>query len=270
MAWTKDTSEQTAVEYGDSFKKDIVGRYTDVSEQCPVVTSMRFNKNTFLLDAGCGTGRFLTHTLPEQPFVALDLSLEMLKSTRKTLKRGLFVVGELEHLPFKDNVFDEIISVRVLQHIRNQQQAIREFSRVCKVNGNVIVLSLNMWTLHCLFKTFYMSQLGEWLIAFLKRLLGKKSPLKTWEFDYDNYCSLPELCRMFSKAGLVVKEKKGGTIGSPWIFNYFRLGRLFEKVDPSVLAYFFKICVLLENRLASVVPFRYLMDKIIVRGVKMN
>ncbi|OGL41469.1 MAG: hypothetical protein A2042_01485 [Candidatus Schekmanbacteria bacterium GWA2_38_11] len=269
MSWTKDTSEQDAVAYKTSFTKSIVGKYTDSSEQCSVVTSMRLNKNTFLLDAGCGAGRYLANTVTDQPFVGLDLSLEMLRMAREELKRGLFVVGELEHLPFKDNVFDEIICVRVLQHIKNQEQAIRELSRVCKMNGDVIVLCLNSWTFHCLYKNIRMSKLSKVINYPFKLLLGDKAMFSKWSFDYDNYCSLPEVCRLFDKAGLVVIEKKGGTIGSPWIFNYFYLGRFSEKFVPAILRYYFKICTFVENRLASVFPFNYIMDKIIVKGVKL-
>jgi hypothetical protein len=73
--------------------------------------------------------------------------------------------------------------------------------------------------------------------------------------SYDNYCSLPELCRMFDKAGLAVVEKKGGTIGLPWVFNYFRLGKFLERYAPSFLKYFFSICIPIENRLATLAPF---------------
>jgi len=268
MSWNKDTSEQTAIAYRDSFKKSIVGKYTDFSEQYPVITSLKLYNNTFLLDAGCGSGRFLSNTKLNQPFLGLDISLEMLKLARKELKKGWFVVGELENLPFKNDVFNEIISVRVLQHIKDQGQAIREFSRVCKANGDVIVLCLNSWTLHCLYKNIRMSKLGRVINYPFKLLLGKRSIFSKWSFDYDNYCSLPEVCRMFDKAGLVVKEKKGGTIGNPWLFNCLYLGRALERFAPGVLRYYFKICIFIENRLASVSPFIYLMDKIIVKGEK--
>lgn len=268
MIWTRDTAEETAIEYRDSFKKTVLGKYIHSSEQHPVIVSMSLYKNVFLLDAGCGTGRFLVHTASNQPFVGLDLSVEMLKVARKELKGGPFVVGELEHLPFKDDVFDEIICVRVLQHIKHQERAIRELSRVCKTGGSVIVLCLNSWTLHCLYKNIRMSKLGKVINYPFKLLLGKRSMFSKWPFDYDNYCSLPEVCRMFKEAGLVVVEKKGGTIGCPWVFSYFYLGLLLERFTPAILKFYFRICILSENVLASVFPFNYLMDKIIVKGVK--
>jgi ubiquinone/menaquinone biosynthesis C-methylase UbiE len=93
MAWTKDTSHETAVSYRNSFNT-IVGAYMDSSEQLPIVESMKLNKNSFLLDAGCGSGRFLKNMVPEQAFIGFDISIEMLKVARNELKRGMFVVGK--------------------------------------------------------------------------------------------------------------------------------------------------------------------------------
>lgn len=268
MAWNKNTSKESAATYKELLERDVIGQYTDHSEQYPVVTSMRLNKNSVLLDAGCGTGRFLANTVSDQLFVGLDVSIEMLRVARDDLKRGLFVVGELEHLPFKEGVFDEVISSRVLQHIKNQGQAIKEFSRVCKKNGDVIVLSLNTWTLHCLYKNMRIYKLSKIINYPFKLLLGKRSVISKWAFEYDNYCSLPELCRLFENARLDVVEKKGAQIGQVWIFNYLYLGKLLQKVAPGILKLYFNICLYLDKKLSMIFPINYFMDKIIVKGVK--
>ncbi|NQT90013.1 MAG: methyltransferase domain-containing protein [Candidatus Omnitrophica bacterium] len=272
MEWNKDTTKECAASYRDFFSKTIVGEYTDYSEQYPVVRSMRLEKDSFLLDAGCGTGRFLANTVPGQRFVGLDVSLEMLKTARDELKRGFFVVGKLEELPFKDNVFDEIICVRALQHITDQQHAIKEFSRICKTGGDIIALCLNSWTLHCLYKDIRMGKAGEAISRCLKSVLGEKSLLlkifAKWPFAYDNYCSLPELCRLFRKAGLEVAEKKGGTLAFAWALNYSYIGSFLHKLTPVIKPYL-KICTFLERRLESILPFDHLMDTVTVKGKKL-
>lgn len=278
MIWTKDTTEKTAVAYKDSFSETIVGRYIDSSEQHPVVESTNLSNDVFLLDAGCGTGRYLASTKLGQKFVGLDISLAMLKEARKDLKRGIFVVGELEKLPFKDDTFDEVICVRVLQHIKNQQKAVKELSRVCKAGGDIIILCYNSWTLLCLYKRIRMSRFIKVInlpfklllrdISVFNRLLRDILPFSPWAFSYDNYCSLPELCKLFEEAGLTVVEKKGATIGFPLLLLYFGPGLLLEKFAPSILERYFKICRSIENRLAYTPPFNYLMDTIIVKGVK--
>ena len=78
-----------------------------------------------------------------------------------------------------------------------------------------------------------------------------------------------EQANIFRKpAGLMVEERKGGTLGAPWFFSYFYVGRIMERIAPILLRVFFRICFFAEKRLASVFPFKYLMDKIIVRGIR--
>ena len=268
MVWTKNVSRETASEYRDSLTESLVGQYSDYSEQYPVVNSIALNRSSFFLDAGCGTGRFLAHTVPGQRFVGVDLSLEMLKAAKRDVGRGYFVVGELEHLPFEDQKFDQIISVRVLQHVANQAEALNELSRVCQLGGGVVVLCLNSWTLHCVYKNIRMSRLGKVIDLPFQLLLGNRSMFSKWPYPYDSYCSMPELCHLFEQAGLMVEERKGGTLGAPWFFSYFYVGRIMERIAPILLRVFFRICFFVEKRLASVFPFKYLMDKIIVRGTR--
>jgi len=271
MEWNENTTSEEAQKYHEGFKSTI-GQYIDVSEQQPVTESVRFDKSVFILDSGCGSGRYLKKTSSEQSFVGLDISLEMLKVAKNELKNGFFVAGELEYLPFKDNVFDEIICVRVLQHIRDQQKAINELSRICKKGGFLTVLSLNSWTLHCLYKNFRMSSFMNFIDKNAGKLLSKKTAnalgLTKWDFEYDNYCSLPELENMLKKARFQITEKKGGTIGSQWMLNYFYTGAALERYFPKLLKSYFNTCLFLEKKLSSAVPFNYFMDKVIVRGQK--
>lgn len=269
--WTKDTPAKIVEDYSRSLRTTILDRHVDASEQNPVVESMNLRRESFLLDAGCGTGRYLANAVPGQKFVGMDLSIEMLKATRQSLGRGMYVVGELERLPFKAGVFNEVISIRVLQHIRNQGNAIGEMARVCRSGGDVVVLSHNSWTLHCLYKNIRMDRRGlRAIIDFPFRLiLGRRSVFGPWSFEYDNYCSMPELAGMFERAGLRVTEKKGGTFGAPWILNFFYLQWALERIAPFLLKAYLGMCAWLERRLDRTFPFTYiLMDKLILKGVK--
>lgn len=48
------------------------------------------------------------------------------------------VAADLHHLPFKDNTFDTILNIAVLEHIPNSWRCINEFRRVLKPGGTVI------------------------------------------------------------------------------------------------------------------------------------
>jgi SAM-dependent methyltransferase len=267
MEWNKDLPADKADAYKKSLQRGAVGEYTDESEQAPVCRLVSFEPDNFILDAGCANGRFLSNTAPDQEFVGMDISLEMVKLARRDLGRGLFVVGELERLPFPDGTFDTVICSRVLQHIHDQQAAISEMARVTRSGGSVVVLTLNSWTLHCLYKNIRMSRLVHWLDRPVRRRLNKPNALG-WSFAYDNYCSMPELCRFFRNAGLRVTARAGGTLGCPWFFNIPVVMRPLQPYAQGPLRLFFGLCRKIEDRIGGWFPFTHQLDKIIVKGVK--
>jgi len=59
-------------------------------------------------------------------------------------------------------------------------------------------------------------------------ILGRRSFFNPWGFDYDNYCSLPELSGMFEASGLRPTHRWGVTSAMPWFLNSFFL---FLKID---------------------------------------
>ena len=84
--------------------------------------------NGNILDHGCGTG--LLKEFLGTPMFGIDLSFEMLK---KAKERGELVVqGDLEHLPFKDKAFDNVLSFTALQNISNPGLALDELKRIAK------------------------------------------------------------------------------------------------------------------------------------------
>ncbi len=84
------------------------------------------------LDIGAGTG------ISSEPFnaIALDPSINMLKQYK-----GLKVVAQAEHLPFKDNTFNTIISVTALHHT-NIKKALKEIKRVAKKGAQLALTTL--------------------------------------------------------------------------------------------------------------------------------
>ena len=99
----------------------------------------------FVLDAGTGTGRFAIHLAKKGvKVVALDGSREMiLVAQEKSNQNGIedeiyFVVGDVENLPFKPEVFDGLCSIYVLIHFISRDKIISEFSRIVKIGGIIV------------------------------------------------------------------------------------------------------------------------------------
>ncbi|GAB7016308.1 hypothetical protein JCM10550A_16760 [Methanogenium cariaci] len=101
-----------------------------------------------ILDAGCGKGRFSDLLLKAgAEVVGIDFSDELLQATRN-INGGFFTQGSLTRLPFKDNSFDYVFSIEVLEHIPDTEIAISELIRVLRTNGKILIIDKNKCSLH--------------------------------------------------------------------------------------------------------------------------
>ena len=90
------------------------------------------NKNIIgkFLDAGSASGAFF---LFNNNGIGLDPSFKQLKFAKKMFGNK-FINGQVQTLPFKDNSFDTIIFVEVIEHINKKynKEIIKELKRVAK------------------------------------------------------------------------------------------------------------------------------------------
>lgn len=100
-----------------------------------------------ILEAACGTGN-LTEMLFKQneknrfEIRAIDFSEEMLEQARQKCpdERIHFMRVDInERLPFADNLFDKIVSVNTLYAARSPEFVLKEFFRVLKNDGQLIL-----------------------------------------------------------------------------------------------------------------------------------
>jgi SAM-dependent methyltransferase len=88
------------------------------------------SRDTLILDAGVGTGRF-AYPMQERGFevVGIDIAPKMLTKAREKGLVNLFR-GDLCFLPFQDDSFQFTLSVHVLHLIKNWRCALTEIGRV--------------------------------------------------------------------------------------------------------------------------------------------
>jgi ubiquinone/menaquinone biosynthesis C-methylase UbiE len=100
-----------------------------------------------ILDAGCGSGlmsRLLASRFPETEVVGLDLNPDYLAyargcATAERLPNLSFEQGDVQSLPFADGVFDVVWSQWVLYFLLRPDLALREFRRVLRPGGVVLI-----------------------------------------------------------------------------------------------------------------------------------
>lgn len=98
-----------------------------------------------VLDVGCGTGRWVRR-LEERRLsvVGMDQSSEMLSLARNRGTLSPLVSGEVQNLAFRDESFECVSAVTVIQHISPQEQipALSEMVRVLRPGGYLLLVEL--------------------------------------------------------------------------------------------------------------------------------
>ena len=94
--------------------------------------------NSKILDAGCGTGGNIETLARFGDVIGVDNSPEAIKFCEK---RGFENVQlkNIENTGFSDNSFDLIVALDVLEHIENDGETLKEFYRILKEGGYILI-----------------------------------------------------------------------------------------------------------------------------------
>lgn len=96
------------------------------------------------IEAGCGTGKnSLMLTKLQVTSVLFDFSVETIRQTKEIFKavnkEGFFVVGDMRHMPFKNEAFDFAHSDSTLEHIPEIKKVVKEIDRITAKGGHVFI-----------------------------------------------------------------------------------------------------------------------------------
>jgi ubiquinone/menaquinone biosynthesis C-methylase UbiE len=103
-------------------------------------------QSKLILDAGCGTGLLYTHISKkfsnskktQSHYICLDISFNMVKKVKikeefkEEMPQINLILSDMENLPFREKIFDVIVSITSLQNLPNIFQGILELMRVSK------------------------------------------------------------------------------------------------------------------------------------------
>jgi len=70
-----------------------------------------------------------------------DLSFDAIGFLKRKQGKGYYVIADGIHLPFKSNIFSHAICSEVLEHIKNDLQAIKELARTLKKHAGCLIIT---------------------------------------------------------------------------------------------------------------------------------
>ena len=146
--------------FGYGGYKYIPNRWTNVDKS--LIKNYKLNNNSSILDVGCGKAFFLYEIkklLPKIKICGFDISKYGLASSRKEIKKNLFVHKAQNKYPFKNKQFDLVISLGCLHNLKifEIKKALNEIQRVCKKSYLMLesyrnekeLFNLQCWALTC-------------------------------------------------------------------------------------------------------------------------
>lgn len=98
-----------------------------------------FRRKGLVLDAGSGSGH-LAETIGLSNACFLDLTWERIRRCQDKRCQGHFIQGDIQQLPFQNNVFDEVICSNVLHY--TGLTGLKELIRVTKSGGRLLLAFL--------------------------------------------------------------------------------------------------------------------------------
>ena len=165
-----------------------------------LINKANLNKELNALDLATGTGDVAFKLASKcNQVVGLDIAENMIeiakvKQSKKQIKNIEFIVGDAENLPFDDKSFDIITIAYGFRNISDQSKALKEFNRVLKDNGKLLILEFS--NPHSKFIKF--------LYRFYSvKIMPKIAALFTKKYAYEY---LPESIEMFPKRSEVKSQ----------------------------------------------------------------
>ncbi len=128
------------VDYGTISRIYDVSRAANTETVEKLVALLKVNRDSLLLDMGCGTGNYAASLWPvAKSIIGIDISTAMLKQANAKFPFLPLVNGDITCLPFGSDTFDGALAVQVLHHVKQPDVFLAEARRVLK-NGACIAV----------------------------------------------------------------------------------------------------------------------------------
>ena len=161
-----------------------------------VIEIFRSFEKGIVLDCPCGQGAF-AKGLGDMDFkvVCADVSRDNF-----SLKNHMFCQLDMNlYLPFSDGVFDHVACIEGVEHIENPFLLLREFGRILKGGGNLILTTPNIMSIKSRARFFFYSYFDYFKYPSWEHLY--KSGDMDFLHEHITAMTLPALSHALGKAG---------------------------------------------------------------------
>jgi demethylmenaquinone methyltransferase/2-methoxy-6-polyprenyl-1,4-benzoquinol methylase len=157
-----------------------------------------------ITDVACGTGDLLIYwqknakklNIDVKSYVGVDPSVKMLEIAKEKVKFAKFLEGRAQKLPIKDSSCDIVSISYGIRNVVDRKEALREFYRVLKSGGLVVILEFTKQNRNGIFSKF---------IDFgMKRVLPRIGGLISK--NYEAYKYLPDSIEEFLTTKMLEDE----------------------------------------------------------------
>lgn len=128
--------------YDEGIRRNLFQKYWHSRRFSEVLRVIQAVKGP-VLDVGCHSGTFtqkLLAKLNTKDIYGIDISPAAIALAKKRLIFGNFQIADVTRLPFKDNFFEAVFCLEVLEHIDDPITALKEIKRVLKKAGKLYIL----------------------------------------------------------------------------------------------------------------------------------
>jgi len=229
--------------------------YEDYSERIALRRLLRGEetRDRLFLDIGCGYGRLFNEYRHFSRIVLVDYSMtnlanarmrinKFLSDTAGNIPRVLYVAADAARLPFRAEVADIILTVRMVHHLEYPEKYFDQVRRILKKEGLYILEFANKRNTKNILRFF----IGKIDISPFNKIPSQVGEtIKNYHPAYIN--------DQLSSRGIIVEKSVS--------VSNFRLGLLKKVPGTNVLA-------LLENLYQRFLPFIALGPSIFIKGIK--
>jgi ubiquinone/menaquinone biosynthesis C-methylase UbiE len=174
--------------------------------------SKGINRDSVVVDIGCGSGIYLTYLARFRPkqIIGLDYSQQMIEIAREKLKGIIqanqkisLIKGKAEKLDLPEHCANLVLAIGLFDYLTNPQQVLSEMDRILKPDGRIII------TLPKKYSPLFF--LRHWPGLYLRKHLLKLPPIiNSW--------SKKGAIKFFSQFNLIPQEIKQ-VQKTMWIFE---------------------------------------------------